>query len=44
VPATGRDVPAAQALTTDVRLAYEEIAGGRAHAAVTSSACSAMPS
>ncbi|MGD0699398.1 MAG: hypothetical protein ABSA02_05890 [Trebonia sp.] len=32
--ASGRDLPAAQALATDVRLAYEGIAGGREHAAV----------
>lgn len=31
--AEGRDVPAAQALAGDVRLAYEEIARGREHAA-----------
>jgi diadenosine tetraphosphate (Ap4A) HIT family hydrolase len=32
--AEGRDVPAAQALAGDVRLAYEEIVRGREHAAV----------
>lgn len=32
--AQGRDVPAAQALAGDVRLVYEEIVRGRAHAAV----------
>jgi diadenosine tetraphosphate (Ap4A) HIT family hydrolase len=32
--AAGRDGPAAQALAADVRLAYEEIVRGRAHAAV----------
>jgi len=30
----GRDVPAAQAVAGDVRLAYEEIVRGREHAAV----------
>ena len=32
--AGGRDVPAAQAVAGDVRLAYEEIVRGREHAAV----------
>ncbi len=32
--ASGRDVPAAQALAKDVRLAYEGIVRGRAHATV----------
>jgi hypothetical protein len=32
--AAGRDVPAAQAVAGDVRLAYEEIVRGREHAAV----------
>jgi diadenosine tetraphosphate (Ap4A) HIT family hydrolase len=32
--AAGRDEPAAQALATDVRLAYAEIVRGRAHAAM----------
>ena len=32
--AEGRDLPAAQALAGDVRLAYEEIVRGREHAAV----------
>ena len=33
--AAGRDVPAAQAVAGDVRLAYEEIVRGREHAAVS---------
>jgi hypothetical protein len=32
--AEGRDVPAAQGLASEVRLAYEEIVRGREHAAV----------